>query len=107
VVRSSQFGQAALFAAFIVASAVYFTVLMFFALRYNYSSTAMSLFGFQALGWVLPAVVCGAIQHSVSRRAGVAASRLWYRVAASAIGAPLVGVLLALAVFLVLAKLPA
>lgn len=93
--------RSALFAVFVVTTAVYFAGLMYLALRFDYESRVVGLLPLQLLGWVVPAIACGAVQHSVSRRAGVAPSRVWTEVAVGAVGAPLVGVLLVLFVFLV------
>jgi hypothetical protein len=51
----------------------------------------------QVLVLLVPVVVCGAVQFRRSKRAAVSGLRLWFHVAGVAIGAPLVGMWLALA----------
>ncbi|MES2957696.1 MAG: DUF3601 domain-containing protein [Pseudomonadota bacterium] len=49
-----------------------------------------------ALVWIVPVLLCGAVQFRESRARAVTGSRLWVQVAAVAIGAPIAGVALAL-----------
>jgi hypothetical protein len=55
----------------------------------------------QILVLLVPAVACAAVQWRRSKRAAISGARLWFHVAGSAIGAPLLGMWIALALMFV------
>ena len=56
----------------------------------------------QILVWLVPAVGCAAVQFRQSKLGAVSGPRLWFHVAGAAIGAPLVGMWMALILIFVL-----
>jgi len=94
----------AIFPLLVVATAAYFAALVYLPFEYGHAFQIVRLVPLQFFALTVAVVVCGAIQHSVSRSIGAGALRLWTAVAVSAVCAPLMGALLVLCVFLLLAE---
>lgn len=61
----------------------------------------------ESVGWLVPVIVCGAIQYRKLTQDGTDGARLWLSVTGTAFGAPVVGAFLMLmVVFAVYGKAP-
>jgi|SRR5882672_4239993 len=94
----------AIFPLLVVATAAYFSALMYLPVLYSHALRIVRLVPLQLFAFIVAVAICGAIQHSVSRSIGATALRLWAAVAVSAVCAPLMGALSVLCVFLLLAE---
>jgi hypothetical protein len=90
------------------ACGAYMGVVLWLTLGLGYEDSTT---GFPALIQILvlmiPAVVCAAVQFRQSKLGAVSGPRLWFHVAGAAIGAPLVGMWMALVfIFVLFGKSP-
>ena len=96
------------FFALACACGAYMGVVLWTSLSFGYEdSTTRFPVLIQILVLLVPAVACAAVQLRQSKRGAVSGPRLWFHVAGTALGAPLVGMWIALAfIFVLFGKSP-
>ena len=81
------------------ACAVLFAATFEISVRVSSETTQTPLgFMLKNFGWLIPVIVCGAVQYWKLAQSGATGSRLWLAVAGTAVGAPIAGMVLMLIV---------